>query len=44
MDGGDMLNMCNVLINVPAKRPDRIQEMNIAVGQILCEIIENSLC
>ncbi len=42
IDGGDMINLCDLIIKVPAKRPDRIQEMHIAVGQILCEIIENN--
>ena len=41
--GGDMNRLCDILIKVPASRPDRIQEMHIAVGQILCEIIESSL-
>lgn len=40
----DMSKFCDVLIKVPAKSPDRIQEMHIAVGQIICEIIENKLC
>mgnify|MGYP001323980818 CR=1 FL=1 len=42
--GHDMDGLCDILICVPASRPDRIQEMHIAVGQILCEIIENTLC
>ena len=41
--GNDMEGQCDILINVPANRPDRIQEMHIAVGQILCELVENSL-
>ncbi len=43
-NGNEMNNICDVLINVPADRTDRIQEMHIAIGQILCEIIENKLC
>lgn len=35
---------CDVTISVPAIRPDRIQEMHIAVGQIICDIIEQKLC
>tara|TARA_B100002019_G_C21237685_1_gene583689 strand:- start:640 stop:1194 length:555 start_codon:yes stop_codon:yes gene_type:complete len=42
--GHDMEGLCDLLICVPSNRPDRIQEMHIAVGQILCEIIENTLC
>jgi D-sedoheptulose 7-phosphate isomerase len=41
--GGDMNDICDLIIKVPAKRPDRIQELHIAVGQILCEIIENAI-
>ena len=36
-----MNDKCDVTINVPANSPDRIQEMHIAVGQIICEIVEN---
>ncbi len=39
--GGEMKNLCDEIIQVPAKSPDRIQEMHIAIGQIICEIIEN---
>ena len=40
--GGLMSSMCDVLINVPSNRPDRIQEMHIAIGQIICELIEEN--
>ena len=40
----EMRDLCDVVINVPASRPDRIQEMHIAIGQIICEILENKLC
>ena len=43
-DGSEMNNICDILIKVPSDRSDRIQEMHIAIGQILCEIIENKLC
>jgi D-sedoheptulose 7-phosphate isomerase len=39
--GGQLSKICDVTIKVPAIRPDRIQEMHIAIGQIICEIIEN---
>ena len=42
-DGGKIGPICDVIIKTPASRPDRIQEMHIAVGQIICEIIENRL-
>ena len=32
------------LIKVPASMPDRIQEMHIAIGQIICDIVEENLC
>ena len=35
---------CEIVISVPSTKSDRIQEMHIAVGQIICEIIENELC
>ena len=31
------------IILVPANRVDRIQEMHIAVGHIICELIEKSI-
>tara|TARA_B100001094_G_C18184376_1_gene802833 strand:+ start:1613 stop:2176 length:564 start_codon:yes stop_codon:yes gene_type:complete len=37
-------NFCDEVIKVPASRPDRIQEMHIAIGQIICEEIEKKLC
>ena len=43
-DGAEMNDICDVLVKVPSIRPDRIQEMHIAIGQILCEIIESTLC
>ena len=41
-DGGNLNGICDILIKVPSDRPDRIQEMHIAIGQIICEIIENN--
>lgn len=41
-NGGLMSSICDVLINVPSNRPDRIQEMHIAIGQIICELIEEN--
>ena len=35
---------CDIVIKTPASRSDRIQEMHIAIGHIICEIIENKLC
>tara|TARA_B100000768_G_C11167351_1_gene327170 strand:- start:213 stop:371 length:159 start_codon:yes stop_codon:yes gene_type:complete len=43
-NANDMSDLCNILIKAPASSPDRIQEMHIAIGQIICEIIETSIC
>ena len=43
-DGYEMNGLCDELINVPTSRPDRAQEMHIAIGQIICEAIEEELC
>ena len=40
--GGLMSSLCDIIIKVPANKPDRIQEMHIAVGQIICGIIEDN--
>ncbi len=37
------LKNVNISIAVPGKRVDRIQELHILTGHILCEIIENNL-
>ena len=37
-------DICDLIISAPASRPDRIQEMHIAIGQIICEILESELC
>ena len=34
---------CNIVFNAPAKRVDRIQELHILVGHIICELIENEI-
>ena len=36
--------LCDTIISVPASRSDRIQEMHIAIGHIICEIVEAKLC
>tara|TARA_Y100000816_G_C25938521_1_gene489488 strand:- start:16 stop:570 length:555 start_codon:yes stop_codon:yes gene_type:complete len=35
--------ICDIIINVPSNESDRIQEMHIAIGQIICEILESKL-
>ena len=43
-DDSGFKELCDIIIGVPASRPDRIQEMHIAIGQIICEILETELC
>ena len=43
-DNSGFNGLCDVTISVPALRPDRIQEMHIAIGHIICEILESELC
>ena len=43
-DDSGFKGLCDITISVPASRPDRIQEMHIAIGQIICEILESELC
>ncbi len=42
--GGALAGLCDLCIRVPAERADRIQEMHIALGHILCGIVEEALC
>ena len=34
---------CKIVLDVPAQRVDRIQEMHIFIGHTLCEILEKKL-
>ena len=43
-DDSGFKGLCDIIISAPASRPDRIQEMHIAIGQIICEILESELC
>ena len=42
-DGGRLPGLADPLILVPAKKADRIQEMHIAIGQMLCAGLEQEL-
>jgi len=42
-DGGKMSSACDICIQVPSSATPRIQEMHIAVGHNLCELIETAL-
>jgi len=41
--GGEMRGLCDILICTPAERPDRVQELHIATGHILCDLVEATL-
>jgi D-sedoheptulose 7-phosphate isomerase len=40
----EIIDLCDVIIKAPGKRSDRIQEMHIAIGHVICEIVEKQLC
>ena len=39
----NLKNKVDLLIPVPAKRVDRIQELHIGIGHIICETVENCI-
>ncbi|WP_119680527.1 D-sedoheptulose 7-phosphate isomerase [Indioceanicola profundi] len=41
--GGRMADLCDVCLRVPSAHTPRIQEMHIAVGHMLCELVEADL-
>jgi len=41
--GGKMKNICKYLVNIPSTDTPRIQEAHIAIGHIICEIVEKEL-
>lgn len=38
--GGRMKDFCDLLLNVPATRANHVQEMHIAIGHMICGIVE----
>lgn len=42
-DGGELKNLSNLNINIANDSTQRIQEMHIIIGHIICELVENSL-
>lgn len=40
--GGAMVELCDVAILVPSEKTPRIQEMHLAVGHMLCQLVENA--
>lgn len=41
--GGKMAEMCDISIQVPSASTPRIQEMHIAVGHCICELVEAAM-
>jgi D-sedoheptulose 7-phosphate isomerase len=42
--GGKMAGLCDLCLRVPSERTNHIQEMHIAIGHILCGIVEEAVC
>lgn len=42
-DGGELAQLCDVAIVVPSASTQHIQEAHIAIGHVLCEIVEREL-
>lgn len=42
-DGGRMADLCDLCLRVPHHRTNRIQEMHIAVGHLLCGLAEEGV-
>ncbi|MFH1750954.1 MAG: D-sedoheptulose 7-phosphate isomerase [Candidatus Micrarchaeota archaeon] len=42
-DGGKLKRLADVCICVPSQETDKIQEVHIAIGHIICDLIEKSL-
>lgn len=42
-NGGPMQEFCDICIKAPAHRTDHIQQLHIAVGHILCGLVEEAL-
>jgi D-sedoheptulose 7-phosphate isomerase len=43
-EGGPMRDCCDVAIQVPASSTNRVQELHLAVGHLLCGFVEDALC
>jgi len=41
--GGEMLELCDILLNIPSMDTPRIQEAHIMVGHIICQLVEEAL-
>jgi D-sedoheptulose 7-phosphate isomerase len=43
-DGGEAAKLADVALIVPSLVTARIQEAHIAIGHIICELVEQELC
>jgi D-sedoheptulose 7-phosphate isomerase len=41
--GGKLAALADVLINVPSRDPQRIQEAHITIGHIVCALVEQKV-
>tara|TARA_B100000214_G_scaffold56448_1_gene36225 strand:+ start:8832 stop:9413 length:582 start_codon:yes stop_codon:yes gene_type:complete len=41
--GGNMNDICDIMIKIPSKKTAKIQEAHILVGHIICELIEEQM-
>jgi D-sedoheptulose 7-phosphate isomerase len=42
-DGGKMVGMCDIILNVPAKEMSRIQEIHLLAAHLICELVDEIL-
>ncbi|MBK1665871.1 phosphoheptose isomerase [Rhodospirillum rubrum] len=42
--GGKMAEVCDLCLRVPSTQTPQIQQMHIAVGHLLCGLVEDALC
>ncbi|MCC8087704.1 MAG: D-sedoheptulose 7-phosphate isomerase [Rikenellaceae bacterium] len=42
-NGGEMKKLCDILLNVPSSDTPRVQESQITIGHIICELVEANI-
>ena len=42
-EGGEMNNICDIIIKVPSNDTPRIQEAHILIGHIICQLVEEEM-
>ena len=42
-NGGEMNNLCDIMIKIPSSDTPRVQESHILVGHVICQLIEEEL-